>query len=185
MGSPETQAAFHEALRTAHALVAQGQPLQALRVVAELLQALGLEREAGESIARVQQALAAGSSSAAAADELAGLLSLVSLQPQGASGEPCKQPVQPWQEHWQQQQQQPSSADGMDIEGGTGPGPPTGSPMLAAAAASVGEQERITRLTIAAEGASYVCQKCGGVVAVARQAAHEQSWCPSLHGGPS
>lgn len=89
MGSPENQAAFHEALRTAHALVAQGQPLQALRVgvngqeglywwmtaptipshccqrcrlstaaaagvqvVAELLQALGLEREAGESIAR-------------------------------------------------------------------------------------------------------------------------------------
>lgn len=32
MQSPEAQAAFLEALRTAHNLVAQGQPLQALRV---------------------------------------------------------------------------------------------------------------------------------------------------------
>lgn len=72
----------------------------------------------------------------------------------------------------------------MDVEGGTGPGPPAHS-SLPGAAAAIAEQERIGRLAIAAEGASYVCQRCGGVVAVARQAAHEQSWCPSLHGGQS
>lgn len=50
------------------------------QLVAEALQAAGLGEEAGASVHRVQHALAAGGGSAQAADELAGLLSLISLQ---------------------------------------------------------------------------------------------------------
>lgn len=95
------------------------------------------------------------------------------------------QPQSRCQDHWQQQQQQqPGGAEGMDTEGGTGPGPP-GPSAVSTVAAAAAEQEQFTRLATAAEGASYVCRRCGGLVAVARQAAHEQSWCPSLQGGLS
>ena len=175
-----------------------------LQVVAEVLRAAGLEREAGESMSRVQQALAAGSPSAHAAEELAGLLSLISLQAPGPQQQPWQQsppPPQPaWQppqqrqqqqqsqlqqQQWpqqqhqqqqQQQQQQPPSS--MELEGGSGPGPPPAHLAPKAAGAS-----RLAGLVAAAEGPSYVCPHCGGVVAVARQQAHAQLWCPALQGG--
>ncbi len=67
----------------------------------------------------------------------------------------------------------------MDVDGGTGPGPPS---LLAAAASSTNEAARLGRLVSEAEGASYVCPRCGGVVSVARQQAHQQLWCTALHG---
>ncbi|PSC71263.1 hypothetical protein C2E20_5205 [Micractinium conductrix] len=165
-----------EALQRAHALVAQENPLQALRVVAEALQAAGLERQAGESITRVQQALAAGSATASAANELAGLLSLVSLQGVPPPGQPQMhdQHLQPavQQQQWQhiqgqqrqqhQEQQQPGGPAGMEVEGGGGPGRPPDEP------------RRLGQLAAAEEGSSFMCSACGGLVAVERQAAHVQ-----------
>lgn len=83
--------------------------------------------------------------------------------------------------HHQQQQQQQASfrggseggPAGMDIEGGTGPGPPAGGGPAA-------QPHDLELLACRAEGASYVCQLCGGVVSVARQQAHQQLWCPAL-----
>jgi hypothetical protein len=62
-----------------------------------------------------------------------------------------------------------SGPTGMDMDDGTGPGPP---------APSSGTDD-VARLAAQAEGASYVCQQCGGVVSVMRQAAHQQLWCPA------
>lgn len=169
------------ALQLAHALVEQGNPMQALKVVADVLRAVGMEHQAGESVSRVQQALAVGSSSAAVADELAGLLSLVSLQqahPTSAQGGGSLSAPPRQQQPWQHYRQQPTDGPaGMEVEGcqgGTGPGPPAAHEGI--------KQERLGRLAAAAEGASYMCPQCGGVVALTRQAAHQQLWCPALHG---
>ncbi|PRW33138.1 Serine threonine- kinase CTR1 [Chlorella sorokiniana] len=144
LGPGEVQAALAEA----HRLVEQGQPLQALRLVAEVLRAAGLDREADESVSRVQQALAAGSASAGAADELARLLSLISLhqtQQQAPRDPPQQQQLtqhNQQQQHWHvqppgqpmapQQRQPPgggsSGRAAMETEGsGSGPGPPASS----------------------------------------------------------
>lgn len=162
----------------------------------------------------MQQALAAGSSSAHAANELAGLMSLISLQAtqtqqarvvvmcscsaailrlavwlccQNSSAHriTCAMQVQqqaptPMGAQYQQQQQQFSSGSepaGMEVEGGTGPGPPP--PHLAPAD---NEASRLAELAAAAEGASYMCPRCGGMVAVARFEAHQQLWCPARQG---
>jgi hypothetical protein len=35
--------------------------------------------------------------------------------------------------------------------------------------------------TSAADGeASFMCDRCGSVISVARKAAHDQTWCPAL-----
>ena len=44
--------------------------------------------------------------------------------------------------------------------------------------------ERLRNLSLAADGgASYVCERCGSVISVARQVAHNQTWCPAFQGG--
>ena len=127
---------------------------------------------------RVQQALAGGGSDGSAGGagnnavaELAGLMSLISLQaPQHG------QPHNAAQHAHQQQAGASSGAADMDTEGSAGPEPPSSS-----AARGGDSPSRLGRLVAAAEGATYVCQQCGGLVSVERGQAHQQLWCPALH----
>lgn len=125
----------------------------------------------------MQQALAAGSSSAQAADELAGLLSLMGLQPsQGAAPMDAQQQQQQPHHLQHHHHQQPVLSSGtpkagMEVEGGTGPGPPP---------SGAGGDAELAGRVAAAEGASLVCPRCGGVVAAARFEVHCTLWCPAL-----
>ncbi|KAI3431743.1 hypothetical protein D9Q98_004785 [Chlorella vulgaris] len=131
------QDSYRSSLARARELVAQGDPLTALKVLVALMRAIGLDRQADEAVARVLQSLEPGGSpsAAGATDELSGLLAALSLQQQHAL---------PSQQAWS--------------------APPILGP---------GQLEQ-------AEGASFACQGCGGVVSVARRAAHQQLWCPAL-----
>ena len=100
-------------------------------------------------------------------------MSLISLQ--------APQPGQPHNaaQHPQLQQQQAGSSSGeadMDVEGSAGPGPHSSS-----SAGGGDSPSRPGRLVAAAEGATYVCQQCGGLLSVERGQAHQQLWCPALH----
>ena len=109
---------------------------------------------------RVRDALAAGSTTSHEADQLATLLSAVSLQQQ-------------------EQQQQPRDAGGRDVGGGGD----------AAAGMDVDEQQQQQQrwdarqqeeALASAAGSSYTCARCGGVVSCARREAHQAAWCESI-----
>ena len=114
---------------------------------------------------RVRQALVDGSADERSANQLAALLAGLSMA--SSSGPPTGQAAQQQQQQQQQQPTATTSASNVEVMD-------TDDAQLASSSNAALTQARVA----GAEGASYTCSACGGIVALARRDTHEQLWCP-------
>lgn len=164
-----------------------------LQALTQALHLLGRGAEAAKFREQVKEALQAGSDVSNAANQLAALLNTITLQgdhqalqdsalhtlqwgssiwqtPSSPSQGSPIQPVATFLAHLQPETNRlsPLVCEAMDME----------------------EDHRteqtsrtLEELVAAADGATYVCHRCGGAVSLKRQQVHEHHWCPAIDAG--